>query len=211
MFDKWISFDGSTSFDNPFTLTMPGNDLEATATYKPIPIIEYELTVTGGNGNGRYPMGEVVTITADIAGPGEMFDKWISFDGSTSFDNPFTLTMPGNDLEATATYKPIPIIEYELTVTGGNGNGRYPKGEVVTITADSAGPGEIFDKWISSDGSTSFDNPFTLTMPGNDVEVTATYKPIPIIDYELTVTGGNGNGRYRAGEVVTITADSAGP
>jgi hypothetical protein len=44
-------------------------------------------------------------------------------------------------------------------------------------------------------------------MPGNDVTVTATYKPIPT--YALTVVGGTGGGNFASGVTVTVTAGTA--
>jgi len=99
-----------------------------------------------------------------------------------------------------------------LEVIRGNGDGSYTTGEVVTITADEAGEGEKFDQWISSDENTQIEDPSSPTtriaMPGNDVQVTATY--IGGTQFNLEVIRGNGDGSYTTGEVVTITADEAG-
>ena len=91
---------------------------------------------------------------------------------------------------------------YEWDVLKGNGDGNYHMGEVVTIKADSAGSGEIFNKWIISYNSSSFDNPSspktTLPMPGNYAKVTATYKPNI---YDLEVQLGSGDGKFLASSI----------
>jgi len=70
---------------------------------------------------------------------------------------------------------------YELTVNNGSGNGNYYAGQVISINANPAPSGHVFDRWTSTGGAV-FANvnvaSTTLTMPTNDVIVTATYKDI---------------------------------
>lgn len=68
---------------------------------------------------------------------------------------------------------------YILTVENGSGDGKYAENSAVSIKADTAPRGKVFDKWVSSNGGIFADekNPeTTFTMPGNDVTVTAVYK-----------------------------------
>jgi len=74
---------------------------------------------------------------------------------------------------------------YMLTVNNGGGDGNYVEGEVVSITAETAPTGQIFEKWVAS-----FDNPSiyniyalstTLTMPSSAATITATYKAIEYV------------------------------
>ena len=67
---------------------------------------------------------------------------------------------------------------YTLTVNGGSGGGSYAAGAVVTITADDAPSGKVFDKWTASGVTLSSPNSAStsFTMPANAVTVTATYK-----------------------------------
>ena len=71
---------------------------------------------------------------------------------------------------------------YTLTVESGTGGGDFAEGTEVTLTADAAPSGRVFDKWTSDNGGT-FVNAnsasTTFTMPANDVTVTATYKNRP--------------------------------
>jgi|GEM_PF-4570957 len=75
-----------------------------------------------------------------------------------------------------------PITKYVLTVNSGTGGGNFAQGATVTITANAAPSGKVFDKWTTSDGVT-FANAnnasTTFTMPAKNVTVTATYKDTP--------------------------------
>ena len=68
---------------------------------------------------------------------------------------------------------------HAVTVRNGTGSGYYAQGDTVTITADAASSGKIFDKWASGDGvvfANASSASTTFIMPGNNVTVTATYK-----------------------------------
>ncbi|MCH1981979.1 LPXTG cell wall anchor domain-containing protein [Ruminococcus sp. OA3] len=82
--------------------------------------------------------------------------------------------------------------EYTLTVENGTGSGVYPAGEKVTIKADTAPAGKVFDKWVlgkdSSGKITSTTRQqTTFTMGEGDATVTATYKN------KTSGTGGTGD------------------
>ncbi len=67
---------------------------------------------------------------------------------------------------------------YTVTVSSGTGGGDYAAGATVTITADAAPSGKVFDKWTAS-GVTltnASSATTTFTMPAKNVSVTATYK-----------------------------------
>jgi len=68
---------------------------------------------------------------------------------------------------------------YTLTVTNGSGGGSYTAGYSVTITANAAPSGQVFDKWTSSGGGTftsAASATTTFTMPTGNVTIEATYK-----------------------------------
>ncbi|RMD75469.1 MAG: hypothetical protein D6820_14705 [Lentisphaerae bacterium] len=82
---------------------------------------------------------------------------------------------------------------YKLTVINGSGSGSYTAGTQVTVTADPAPSGKVFDQWT---GDTSYlasvtDASTTLTMPAGDLSITATYKDAP------AAGGGSGGGGCR--------------
>jgi hypothetical protein len=84
---------------------------------------------------------------------------------------------------------PPPPTTYTVTVVGGTGSNSYEEGVTVSITANPAPVGQIFDTWTSDDGVTFADAnsvTTTFTMPANAITVTATYKD------DLTDTDGDG-------------------
>ena len=98
---------------------------------------------------------------------------------------------------------------YRLTVNNGTGDGSYQAGATVSIAADNPpSPTQTFDAWS---GDTAYlagvDHPATtVTMPAQDITVTATYVAAPT--YVLTVNGGTGGGSYTEGYVASIAADA---
>ena len=170
----------------------------------------YTLTVNSGSGDGQYAEDAVADIDANAAPSGYVFDEWIGdttgIASVTTADT--TLTMPASDADITATYEAATL--HTLTVNSGTGDGSYQENWVVDITADAAASGKQFDKWvgdtsgIASVGSSST----TLTMPGSNAEITASYTDATIT-YTLTVNSGTGDGNYAESAVADITADTA--
>ncbi|MHC4738635.1 MAG: InlB B-repeat-containing protein [Planctomycetota bacterium] len=99
---------------------------------------------------------------------------------------------------------------YTLTVNSGTGGGYYEEGQIVPISADVIS-GLTFDQW--SGDIAGIDDIYVadtnITMPAEDVTITATYTGTQT--YLLTVNSGTGDGLYEAGQMATITADSAPP
>jgi hypothetical protein len=67
---------------------------------------------------------------------------------------------------------------YTVMVTDGSGSGNYAENATVTITANAAANGQVFDKWTSDDVTFADPNSATTSfaMPAKSVTVTATYK-----------------------------------
>lgn len=82
------------------------------------------------------------------------------------------------------TASPNPPTLYQVTVNNGSGEGTYAEGATVTITANVAPSGKVFDEWTVVSGTVtlaSTTNATTsFTMPAGAVEVTATYKDAPV-------------------------------
>ncbi|GHV41351.1 hypothetical protein FACS1894187_23020 [Synergistales bacterium] len=77
-----------------------------------------------------------------------------------------------------------------LTVTNGTGDGSYMPYTTVTVSADAAPAGQVFEKWTGYDASafgSVTSSPTTFTMPQSDVTVTANYVT-PVIDTFIPVT-----------------------
>ncbi len=172
------------------------------------------LMVTSGSGGGRYKPGITITIKANNAESGKVFDRWVVNFGNPSVVNLKTsttiLTMPVNAATVTATYKNLPPI-YALTINNGSGDGSYTSGSSIIIKADTAPSGKEFDCWVVNYGSASITNGSSttfLTMPSSATTLTATYKNLPPI-YTLTINNGSGGGSYTSGTSTIITANTA--
>jgi|GEM_PF-3705341 len=195
------------------TVTMPDTAVTITATYaSPSDPL---LTVESGSGSGRHPAGALVAISANTPAPGMRFAAWT---GDTSCvtdtaSSTTTVTMPAYAVTVTATYEIIPVTKYALTVTNGSGSGSYANMKSVVITANAPPVGQRFSLWI---GDVAYvndvsDTQTTVTMPGKDIAVKATYVDIGAASHELTVDTGTGSGSYAAGAQITIRANNAAP
>ncbi len=138
------------------------------------------LTITGtnANGSGFYPTGERVRVYVSVVPEGQSFAGWEGF--TSILDDPSSpetyATIPGIGVNFTlnATFKPQPPGTHRLDVEGGSGDGTYPAGTVVTVSADPPGK---FARWTGDIAILS--NPFLATttalIPSMDVRITATY------------------------------------
>jgi len=139
---------------------------------------QFMLTVNSGSGDGVYSPAAVVGISADPPPSGLSFEQWAGHVTTVADVHAAetTITMPSHHAELTAIY--VPGLVHTLTVNSGTGGGAYVAGTVVGISADPPATGEVFNFWLGdtcgvwevSDEST------TITMPAQDVTVTATYR-----------------------------------
>ncbi|MDT0608626.1 InlB B-repeat-containing protein, partial [Croceitalea rosinachiae] len=132
-----------------------------------------------GSGDGSYVAGDVVNIVADAAPAGQQFVSWTGDVSGVDDINSSstTVTIPSSDVVVTATYGPIDVTTYELTVNSGSGDGTYAAGDVVNIVADAAPAGQQFVSWTGDVSGVADINSSstTVTIPSSDVVVTATY------------------------------------
>ena len=141
----------------------------------------YPLTVYNGSGDGNYFLGVEVTILADPAPEGLMFDSWVIESGNPEIEDErlptTTLLMSDSATIVRATYQDIQ--KYYLIVNNGDGSGSYLPGQTIFIVADAAPAGELFDKWVVEAGFPSIANEYAaitnVTMTAEDAVVTATY------------------------------------
>lgn len=198
VFDKWVVESGSITLVDAnsatTTFTMPAEAVRVTATYKTI----YALSVTYGTASpsGAQAAGTSVTITASTAPAGKQFKEWTGADGLTFTSGSktsatATFTMPNRAVILVATYEDIPVTEYNINVTNGTASvSKAAAGTTVTLTANAASTGEVFDKWVAESGNVTLANATSATttfkMPASDVSVKATYKSAP------TTGGGSG-------------------
>ncbi|MCL2695633.1 MAG: hypothetical protein FWE69_04845 [Clostridiales bacterium] len=169
---------GTTSRRNPVQVMLSSGEA--------LHLIVFGLMVAGGTGSGGFAAGATVTIMANAAPAGQRFKQWnispaVTFIGGAGAASATAqFIMPAQAVTATALYEPIPT--YVLTVVNGSGGGSYPAGTVVTITADAAPGGQVFDKWTASTGAVANENSAStgFTMPSSAAAVTAAYKDAPI-------------------------------
>ena len=212
-FDRWTGDTNNVSdiFATNTTIQIQGSNATVTATYVDAP---FTLTIDKGSGGGPYASGSVVTITADPAPAGSIFNYWRIDSGLlaerlganfVATATPTKIIMPPSDLILTAIY--TNVTTFALTVVGGTGSDNYTNGQTVVIAADPPSADSTF-RWTGDTQTVANVSAWTttLTMPTNNVKVTATYTSIP---YSLTVNGGTGSGSYAKGQVVTIAATNA--
>lgn len=160
--------------------------------------VEANIVVAGGgsvNGLGSFKAGDEVELEA-VEEAGFIFTGWSGYEGLPDVavnGNVLTFTMPASAVTVTANFEAVPAPKYTVTVhisgSGGatgtvTGAGQYAAGEPVSLTAI---PGSYtwhghtynykFDKWTGY-GISGFNknNPYTFTMPAQNVEFTAHFK-----------------------------------
>ena len=143
----------------------------------------------GGMGNvasSRHTYGAAKALTANgFTKTGYTFAGWAtSPNGTVIYSDGQSVSnltsINGETVTLYAVWTPV----YSLSVASGTGSGSYKAGTWVSITADAAPSGKVFDRWASSGGGTFEDASnasTTFTMPALDVTVTATYKDAHVI------------------------------
>ena len=161
---------------------MPAGNVTFKATY--LPHIKYGILVVDGTKDKSPVMaGEIVTITANPAKSGKVFDKWtcetvgvtIEFASATSKQT--TFVMPAQDIKIKAHFKDIEVApSVEIKVEGGTGAGTYKPGVSVTITANEPAEGKVFKCWKDEKGEiVSTDKSYAFTVNG-ETTLTAVYE-----------------------------------
>ena len=161
---------------------MLAGDVTFKATY--LSVVKYEIYVVDGT-KDKSPAkaGETITITANPAKPGKVFDKWtcetagvtIEFASATSSTTIFV--MPASEITIQAHSRNIDDApSVEIKVDGGTGAGTYKEGDSVTITANDPAEGKVFKGWQDASGkivSTEKSNTFTVN---GETTLTAVYE-----------------------------------
>lgn len=207
----------STSSSIQFTLNA---NRTFVANFSAIPASQFAVVLSssptaGGttNGEGAYPAGTSVTVTA-AQNAGYTFTNWTDkVSGAVlSTSSGYTFVLSSNR----SLVANFAINAYTLNVTALNGSvsknpdqPTYNNGSTVVLTATPAA-GYIFSSW-SGDASGST-NPLTVTMNSNK-NITANFTAIPPNTYTLTVNAVNGSvsknpdqPTYNSGTSVVLTA-----
>ncbi len=198
------------------TFTMPDNDVTLTAKFEDI---IYNITVTNGTPSAptaKYQ--EEVTVTANAPGADEYFDKWevtgLDTTGMDLTKTEIKFQMPAGDVTFKATY--LRVTKYGIVIVDGTKDKEVAKaGETVTITANPAPAGKVFDKWtcetagVTIEFASATSSPTTFVMPAREIEIKAHFRNIDDApSVEIKVDGGTGAGVYTQGESITVTANA---
>ena len=218
-FDKWV-VSGITLSDEDLakstvTFKMPASNVTMEATYKDV---VYQVTVT--NGTASVPTAkyqEEITVTANAPATDMYFDKWevtgITLSDEDLAKSTLTFQMPAGNVTFTATY--LSVTKYEIVVVDGTKDKSPAKaGETITITANPAKPGKVFDKWtcetagVTIEFESATSSKTTFVMPACEITIKAHFRDIEAApSIEIKVEGGTGGGTYKQGDEVTVTAE----
>ena len=218
-FDKWV-VSGITLSDEDLakstvTFRMPASNVTMQATYKDV---VYQVTVTNGTATPEMAKYQTeVTVKANEPAPDMYFDKWevtgITLSDEDLAKSTLTFKMPAGNVTFKATY--LTIEKFEIVVVDGTKDKSPAKaGETVTITANPAPAGKVFDKWtcetagVTIEFESATSSTTTFEMPAANIEIKAHFRAVdskPSV--EIKVEGGTGAGTYTQGESVTVTAE----
>ena len=209
-------------------------DLTITACYDKVENAEekvFKVNVVNGIGTGTYTDGSNVTITANPAPVGQVFDHWevkSDTDGvkdskvniSSSTKDSMNLLVEKCDCTITAVYKDIEDDYKTVTVMNPDGTEPYAQYSVtedgVSVVAPVAQGGLVFDKWVTTADLGDTDvtcKEIWVPVSDSDITLTPTYKVPQTPAFNVTVVtgeGGNGDssgsGSYVTGDVVEVAA-----
>ena len=218
-FDKWV-VSGITLSDEDLakstvTFSMPANGVTMEATYKDV---VYQVTVTNGTATPEMTTYQTeVTVTANAPATDMYFDKWevtgITLSDEDLAKSTLTFQMPAGNVTFKATY--LSVTKYGIVIVDGTKDKEVAKaGETITITANPAKPGKVFDKWtcetagVTIEFASATSSKTTFVMPACEITIKAHFRDIEAApSIEIKVEGGTGGGTYKQGDEVTVTAE----
>lgn len=185
-FDKWevtgLDTTGMDLTKTEIKFQMPAGNVSFKATYRAIEKFAMEM-VDGTKDKEVAKAGETVTITANPAPTGKVFDKWtcetagvtIEFASATSKQT--TFVMPASNIKIQAHFRAVdskPSVE--IKVNGGTGAGVVKKGGSITVTANEPAEGKVFTGWQDESGKiVSTQKEYTFTV-AEGTTLTAVYE-----------------------------------
>mgnify|MGYP004564494753 CR=1 FL=1 len=218
-FDKWV-VSGITLSDEDLakstvTFKMPASNVTMQATYKDV---VYMVTVTNGTATPEMAKYQAeVTVKANAPATDMYFDKWevtgLDTTGMDLTKTEIKFQMPAGNVTFKATY--LTIEKFDIVVVDGTKDKSPAKaGETVTITANPAPAGKVFDKWTCDTAGVTIEfknatsSKTTFVMPASNIKIQAHFRAVddkPSV--EIKVNGGTGAGTYKQGGEVTVTAE----
>lgn len=219
-FLEWIENGSQVSTDASYTFTVNGNR-KLTAVFEPAPkpTFHIELSATQGgtvSGGGNYEEGTTVTACA-TPDEGCQFLYWTENGEQISTKDAYSFAV-ACDRTLTAVFEAIPVpdskpvCEIHVTATPGGaatGGGSFVEDESVTV---EAAPDEGYRFLYWTEDNQPVCNEASYSFPAkNSRSLVAVFELIPIPTYSINVTsttGGTveGDGQYKQGETVTVTA-----
>ena len=164
-------------------------DITVKALWEDAPPVPAEYTVRFNANGGGGTMADVTGISGSYTLPacgftepeGKQFKGWsTSADGSVISGTTYEVSL---DTTFYAIWEskeyPIIVADGKATIGAGSEISKAAKGTTVTLTANAAPDGKVFDKWEVVSGSITLADAnsatTTFTMPDSEVSVKATY------------------------------------
>ena len=197
---------GTSTFTVKATNSAGSDTKELSITITKAAPAEYTVRFNANGGGGT--MEDVTGVSGSYTLPacgftepeGKQFKGW-----STSADGSVISSTTYEVSSDTTFYAIWESKEYSIIVTDGKATigagseiSKAAQGTTITLTANAAPDGKVFDKWVVESGNTTLEDAnsetTTFIMPDSEVSVKATYKNAPVTTYSLTtqVNGGHG-------------------
>ena len=188
-FKEWqvVSPAGLVITNNKFT--MPDSNVEVKAIFEEDVPAPTEYTVRFNANGGGGTMADVTGVSGSYTLPacgftepeGKQFKGW-----STSADGSVISSTTYEVSSDTTFYAIWESKEYSIIVTDGKATigagseiSKAAQGTTITLTANAAPDGKVFDKWVVESGNTTLEDAnsetTTFIMPDSEVSVKATY------------------------------------
>ena len=194
--DVTVTVDGKTwNIDNKKTWDNSDKLVQCMAYSTEYNVIrQYTVSFNANGGTGTMEAVTTDEVLYNLpangftAPAGKQFKGWAtSADDTVVSGTTIDLTA---DTTLYAIWEDIPVTEYTITVTDGKATesagteiSKATEGTTVTLTANAAPEGKVFDKWVIESGSITLADAnsatITFTMPASAVSVKATYKSAP--------------------------------
>ena len=164
-------------------------DITVKALWEDAPPAPAEYTVRFNANGGGGTMADVTGISGSYTLPacgftepeGKQFKGWsTSADGSVISGTTYEVSL---DTTFYAIWEskeyPIIVADGKATIGAGSEISKAAQGTTITLTANAAPDGKVFDKWVVESGNTTLEDAnsetTTFIMPDSEVSVKATY------------------------------------
>ena len=179
--------DGTAKFTVKATNSAGSNTKELSITIAKAAPAEYTVRFNANGGGGT--MADVTGVSGSYTLPscgftepeGKQFKGWsTSADGSVISGTTYEVSL---DTTFYAIWESkeysIIVTDGKATISAGSEISKAAQGTTITLTANAAPDGKVFDKWVVESGNTSLEDAnsetTTFIMPDSEVSVKATY------------------------------------